>query len=110
MAKKLLLAGLLSLMGMATANAAAMTYTLDPNPTQVSFCWVHFGFSKPCANFNKVQGTLVFDPVDPVRSSVSTAGAVFGRPRVKLGLSIGAVNDTFSSGYRTGPDPYRLAQ
>ncbi len=76
MYKKLLIACLLSLAGMAAANAAAMTYTLDPNHTQVSFCWVHFGFSKPCANFNKVEGTLVFNQSDPVRSSVNVVMSV----------------------------------
>ena len=55
----------------APAFAAPMTYTLDPNHTQVSFCWNHFGFSNPCANFNTIQGTLVYDAADPARSSVT---------------------------------------
>ncbi|MGA9422017.1 MAG: YceI family protein [Rhodanobacteraceae bacterium] len=50
--------------------AAPETYTLDPNHTQTLFTWNHFGFSNPTANFNQVNGTLVFDADDPARSSL----------------------------------------
>lgn len=54
----------------ASVLAAPETYTLDPNHTQTLFTWNHFGFSNPTANFNQVNGTLVFDAADPAKSSV----------------------------------------
>lgn len=33
----------------ASAPAFAVTYTLDPNHTQVEFSWNHYGFSNPAA-------------------------------------------------------------
>ena len=58
--------------------AAPMTYKLDPGHTQVRFCWNHFGFSNPCANMNTIRGTLVYDPQDPARSSVTVSMPMSG--------------------------------
>jgi polyisoprenoid-binding protein YceI len=64
----LVLAGLLG--AAATAQAAPVTYTMDPGHTLVLFSWNHFGFSNPTANLGLGQGTLVFDDKDPSKSSV----------------------------------------
>lgn len=69
--KFLALAGLL---GTAlSAQAAPQTYKLDPNHTMVLFSWNHFGFSNPTANLGISEGTLVFDPQHPAKSSVEVS-------------------------------------
>jgi polyisoprenoid-binding protein YceI len=63
-----LLAGLL---GTAlSAQAAPVTYKLDPGHTMVLFSWSHFGFSHPVADIGISEGTLVFDEKDPSKASV----------------------------------------
>lgn len=63
-----LLAGLL---GTAlSAQAAPVTYKLDPGHTMVLFSWSHFGFSHPTADIGISDGTLVFDEKDPSKASV----------------------------------------
>ena len=52
------------------ASGAPVRYTLDPPHTQVLFSWAHLGFSHPTGQFDKVQGTLVYDAEAPTRSSV----------------------------------------
>lgn len=64
----LVLAGLLG--AAVTAQAAPVTYNMDPGHTYVLFSWNHFGFSNPTANLGLGQGTLVFDDKDPSKSSV----------------------------------------
>jgi polyisoprenoid-binding protein YceI len=54
-----------------TAQAAPVTYTLDPGHTMVSFSWNHFGFSNPIANFGQADGTLIYDEAAPAKSSVN---------------------------------------
>jgi polyisoprenoid-binding protein YceI len=56
---KLLIASLLFAVG--AAQAGPNTYKLDPNHTIVLASWDHFGYSRPVANFGKVDGTLVYD-------------------------------------------------
>jgi len=59
------LAVLLALLaaGVATAAfAAPTTYTFDPNHSFVRFGYAHFGFSHQQSQFNKVSGTVTFDP------------------------------------------------
>ncbi|GGA47597.1 YceI family protein [Dyella nitratireducens] len=63
-----LLAGLL---GTAlSAQAAPVTYKMDPSHTMVLFSWSHFGFSHPVADIGISDGTLVFDQQDPSKSTV----------------------------------------
>jgi polyisoprenoid-binding protein YceI len=64
----LVLAGLLG--AAVTAQAAPVTYAMDPGHTEVLFSWNHFGFSNPTANFGLGEGTIVFDDKDPAKSSV----------------------------------------
>ena len=66
--KYLVLAGLLG--AAFSAQAAPVTYQLDPGHTMVLFSWNHFGFSNPTANLGLGQGTLVFDAQHPEKSSV----------------------------------------
>lgn len=57
----------------AAVQAAPVTYTLDPDHTQVHFSWSHFGYSHPGANLGLGHGTLVFDEQHPERSSVQVS-------------------------------------
>ena len=66
--KILALAALLG--GASLAQAAPVTYQLDPHHTMVLFSWSHFGFSHPTAELGLGQGTLVFDPDHPEQASV----------------------------------------
>ncbi|HEV2622282.1 MAG TPA: YceI family protein [Frateuria sp.] len=66
--KALLFAGLLG--AAAIAQAAPVTYTLDPHHTMVLFSWSHFGFSHPTAELGLGQGTLTFDPQHPEQAKV----------------------------------------
>jgi polyisoprenoid-binding protein YceI len=61
---------LAALLGTAAAQAAPVTYKLDPTHTNVLFTWNHFGFSNPTANLGIGEGTLVFDEKNPSASSV----------------------------------------
>lgn len=64
----LLIAGLLG--AAATAQASPVSYKMDPGHTMVLFSWNHFGYSNPTAEFGLGEGTLVFDPQNPAKSSV----------------------------------------
>lgn len=68
--KRILLAAALGLAFAGTASAAAVTYKIDPNHTDVIAGWSHFGFSNPVAHFGKVDGTITYDPAKPAASSV----------------------------------------
>ena len=63
-----MLAGLLG--AAMSAQAAPVTYKLDPNHTMVLFSWNHFGFSNPVADIGIADGTVVFDQQNPSKSSV----------------------------------------
>lgn len=67
--KRIALATALALLA-ASAVAAPVTYTIDPNHTQVLARWSHFGFSHPVANFGEAQGTIVYDADNIPASSV----------------------------------------
>lgn len=69
--KRILLAAALGLAFVGTASAAAVTYKIDPNHTDVVASWSHFGFSNPIAHFGKVDGSITYDPAKPEASSVS---------------------------------------
>jgi polyisoprenoid-binding protein YceI len=47
-----------------------VTYTLDPNHSQVRFTWTHAGFSTPGAAFTHVTGTIQGNQDNPEKSSV----------------------------------------
>lgn len=53
-----------------SAQAAPVTYRLDPHHTMVLFSWNHFGYSNPTADIGLGEGRIVFDEQDPARSSV----------------------------------------
>ena len=53
-----------------TAFGAPISYKIDSHHTQSIFSWNHFGFSNPSANFNDIQGSIVFDSAEPTKSSV----------------------------------------
>ncbi len=60
----------------ASAFAAAETYTIDGSHTQTEFTWNHFGFSNPSANFDRIDGTITYDPADVSKSSVDVTIAI----------------------------------
>lgn len=61
----------LALSAMAGSSfAAPATFSLDPNHTEVRFCWNHFGVSRQCAHFTKFDGELVFDDAKPESSTL----------------------------------------
>lgn len=66
--KYLAIAGLFG--AVMSAQAAPVTYKLDPAHTMVLFSWNHFGFSNPTANLGLGEGTVVFDEQHPAQSSV----------------------------------------
>lgn len=53
------------------ANAAPVTYKIDPNHTDVIASWSHFGFSNPIAHFGDVDGSIVHDAENVGQSSVN---------------------------------------
>ncbi|MBW3550505.1 MAG: YceI family protein [Proteobacteria bacterium] len=68
--KRLLLPITLALAFAGSAAAAPITYTIDPNHTDVIASWNHLGFSNPIAHFGDVQGAITFDPDNVGQSSV----------------------------------------
>lgn len=68
--KRFLLASLLAVAS-ASAFAAPVPYTLDPNHTQIQFSYNHFGFSNITGRFDKFEGDFQFDAAHPEKSSVS---------------------------------------
>ncbi|MEO9077928.1 MAG: YceI family protein [Rhodanobacter sp.] len=62
---------LAGLLGVAvSAQAAPVTYKLDPNHTMVLFSWNHFGYSNPTADIGLGEGKVVFDEKHPAQSSI----------------------------------------
>lgn len=55
------------------AVAAPVTYSMDPNHTQVRLTWTHFGFSHPSAVIGIDSGTIVYDPAHPEQASVKVS-------------------------------------
>jgi polyisoprenoid-binding protein YceI len=53
-----------------TSDAPAATYTIDPAHTAVLFRVSHLGFSHYTADFDRVSGTLVFDPANPAATTI----------------------------------------
>lgn len=52
------------------AQAAPLSYKIDPNHTDVIAGWNHFGFSHPTARFGDVDGVIVYDADHVGQSSV----------------------------------------
>ncbi len=55
------------------AMAAPVTYSMDPNHTQVRLTWTHFGFSHPSAVIGIDSGTIVYDPAHPEQATVKVS-------------------------------------
>lgn len=52
-------------------DVPAGTYKLDPRHASLTWKVSHMGLSNYTARFSKLEGTLVFDPKDPAKSSVT---------------------------------------
>jgi polyisoprenoid-binding protein YceI len=52
-------------------QAPAGSYEVEPRHTQLVFAVSHFGLTDFYGRFDKVSGTLTFDPADPSKSTVS---------------------------------------
>ena len=61
--KLAVMAATLSVAVATSALAAPTTYKSDDNHTYVRFSYSHLGFSTQEQRFNKVSGTVTFDPV-----------------------------------------------
>lgn len=70
MFKRLVLAATLAT-ACTVAISAPVTYTIDPNHTDVIASWNHLGFSNPVAHFGEVDGTITYDPDNVGTSSVN---------------------------------------
>ena len=68
--KRLLLTAALLTAFAAPLAAAPVTYKIDPNHTDVTAQWSHFGFSNPIAHFGDVDGAITYDPDNVGQSSV----------------------------------------
>jgi polyisoprenoid-binding protein YceI len=75
------------------AQAAAVTYRLDPHHTMVLASWSHFGYSHPTANFGLGEGTLVFDEQHPEQSSVQVT-----LPLARLDTHVSALDEHLQRG------------
>jgi polyisoprenoid-binding protein YceI len=84
--KYLFLAGLLG--AAVSAQAAPVTYKLDPNHTMVLFSWNHFGYSNPTADLGLGEGTVVFDEQHPAQSSVEVT-----LPLARLDTHVAALDE-----------------
>ena len=84
--KSLFFAGLLG--AAAAAQAAPVTYQLDPSHTMVLFSWNHFGYSNPTADLGLGEGTVVFDEQDPANSSVEVT-----LPLARLDTHVAALDE-----------------
>lgn len=62
----------------ACAFAAPQTFTIDPNHTQVSFTYSHFGFSNPTGRLEDIKGKVVVDQADWAKSSVEVTMPLSG--------------------------------
>lgn len=58
--------------------AAPQTFNIDPNHTQVSFTYNHFGFSNPTGRLEDIKGTVVVDQADWPKSSVKVTMPLSG--------------------------------
>ncbi len=59
------------LLGLALPGpAAAATYNIDANHTQVNFTYLHGGYANLGGRLNQVTGTLDFDAEQPAKSSI----------------------------------------
>ena len=76
----------------AAAPLCAATYTFEPQHTQGGLTWNHLGFANPTAQFNSVEGSLEFDPADPIHSSVMVK-----IPLVSMSTGVPDLNDDFRS-------------
>jgi polyisoprenoid-binding protein YceI len=88
--KYLALAGLLG--AAVSAQAAPVTYKLDPNHTDVIFTWNHLGFSNPSGYAALGEGTLVFDEKDPAKSSIEVTLPITG-----FDTHVSKLNDEFQT-------------
>ncbi len=70
MFKRLVLAAALAATSL-SVSADPITYTMDPDHTDVIASWSHFGFSNPIAHFGQVDGEITYDPDNIGASSVN---------------------------------------
>ena len=90
--KRLLLTAALLTAFAAPLAAAPVTYKIDPNHTDVTAQWSHFGFSNPIAHFGDVDGAITYDPDNVGQSSVEVTLPLSG-----LGAHVPAFNEHLRS-------------
>lgn len=92
MKKKTLFLGLGLVVSSFMANAAPVTYKIDPAHTATLFSWNHFGFSTPTANFSNIQGKINIDEQKPAQSSVEVT-----IPVSSVNTNVTALNEEFQT-------------
>ncbi|WP_426687874.1 YceI family protein [Rhodanobacter ginsengiterrae] len=100
--KYLAFAGLLG--AAISAQAAPVTYKLDPDHTMVLFSWNHFGFSNPTADLGLGEGTVVFDEQHPANSSVEVT-----LPLARLDTHVPALDEHLKKPDFLNADQYPVA-
>lgn len=71
--RELFIAGALASVALPALADKVVTYTIDPNHTQVHFRWSHVGFSNPGAVFRDVTGTIQGNHDYPEKSTVEVS-------------------------------------
>src|SRR5437773_12412249 len=65
--------------------AEPQTWQIDPNHTASQFSMRHLGISTVRGQFEKTSGTVVFDPLDPAKTSIdATIDATTFNSRVQM--------------------------
>lgn len=86
MKTRLLAAAVLGTLFTLPAVAAPVVYTIDPTHAQVQFTYSHFGYSNITGRFDRLEGTITYDPSDVTASSVEvkvdTASVSTGVPKL----------------------------
>lgn len=71
--RDLIVAGILAITTLPALAEKVVTYTIDPNHTQVYFSWSHVGFSHPGAVFREITGIIQGNHDTPEKSTVEVS-------------------------------------
>ena len=77
-----------SIGSLSPAAAESATYEIDPGHTALYFQVNHVGFSNMFGRFNKMSGSVVFDPDDPAPHNIAFIGDVSRQGFVEHGSEI----------------------
>ena len=85
MSLKTMMSALAVVMNSSLCLAEPQTWQIDPNHTASQFSVRHLGISTVRGQFEKTSGTVVFDPLDPAKTSIdATIDATTFNSRVQM--------------------------